>query len=188
MRKIEESGVLLEFLDKRLKNVEFRAVNRNSWNYEFTVPGNTDINPNDFDVRFDVNFNANEKIYPTNLGHSMKIVGATLTFKNNVTGMRTFDSMGFEDLSPTIVLSTIAGVVNHFFTQVRTASHVMGVNFTPAHSGLVKVYNILSKEASRRSNLVWTTPENKNGPWYLVKKSVFDDFKRRIEKLNRGVN
>jgi len=179
MRKVPhlEEQILKEFLDKMLKGIEVVNNSKSKGaSYKFTFEGDDPkINPNPFPITYTVSFSRPKAKVITVDGHpSMKVMTSELTFSNNKSDMSTMKSKGFQDVNSSILFSSVAAIVLKFFDTQNWAD---AINFVPAHEGLFPAYKILSMEASKKGDLVWTNPST-NRPFFLVRGSVYKEFLR----------
>ena len=97
----------------------------------------------------------------------------TVTFSNNVSSMSNLRAnVGF------LVFSTVAKILNEFANDFKLDFQCF--NFTPAHEGLINVYEILSKESERQGFTIYA---NKNSgkqrkSWYLLNTNLWNKYKK----------
>lgn len=180
MRKIREEN-LDEMFDTRVKNITF-GKDKKGVVATFVLEANTEVNPNDVDITYTVTFGKiSPKIISASVGSGLKVYVSTLVFKNSLTGMHTFASQGYENVSQNVVFSTIARIVIRYFEKNTTTQ---AIEFTAAHSGLHKAYKILSMEAEKKGPLKWTNPSSSPTVYYITRKEIWDRYVTALQ--NQG--
>lgn len=194
---------LQEIMDSAIKSIK-KEVNRNNGEakYSFTVEGDTPgVNEYHENITFQVNFSRADsgtvRLERSDLlGSSsvtVKLYKTGLTFQNNVSGMRELstymqDRYGYPletKFSATAVYGTIGRIFQDYFRTVPE-NVIQGVHFTTYHEGLVKPYIILSKEAEKKSGLVWAKPTRYSGQRFesfdLIRMTWIQKIKQMVQK------
>lgn len=199
-----ESILLQEIMDKSVKNIKSRILNSGQAVFTFIIPRNIpNINEYNVDFEFTVSFTKAESEFvyikrPDIFQKgSVKVKHKTsrLTFSNNITGMQ---DLGGENgymhkeldypkdvvFSAFAVYGTIARILINYLNAVSDR-YVQGINFSTAHTSLVKPYIILCKEAERKGELIWADPNvsrnDTHASFDLIRKSVIDNIKNIVK-------
>ena len=105
-----------------------------------------------------------------------------LMFRNEISGMSNLKgNIGI------LIFSTIAKILDVFVNTY--SSKFQCLSFTPANDDLIPVYEILSKEAEKQSDLVYANKETgkRNKKWYLMNKTLWQRF-LSIKQQNQGAS
>lgn len=184
MKKISEIGITkyLPFVVKKKSLKHYTAVFAiDAHNVEVHTGVEwkplSDIDPSRKSIQYTVNISGpNTSLAPVDregIQDELKVFTHTVTFSNDVSSMQDLRAnVGF------IVFSTVAKILNEFAEDFKHEFQCF--TFTPAHEGLVPVYEILSKEAEKQGLLVYL---NKNSgkqrrKWYLLNKILWEKYKK----------
>jgi hypothetical protein len=196
-----------EIMDKAIKDIKKKVDNKTGLaQYEFVIEKNIpEINEYSKDIKFKVNFSEKMTISvraksPLLDNVGVRFFATNLTFSNSVSGMQELgdymiergeydlDSSGEKipkKFSSMAVYGTMGRILSDYMKTVPEKV-IQGLHFTTAHSGLVKPYIILSKEAEKKGGLIWVNPfkyeRQSRGRFDLIRKTLVTTIKQRMEK------